>query len=526
MVVIFILRGLFVLSIFPPFEGWDEYQHIAYIEYYLEHGEPPIFNDSTVPRSLYPDLVQYPHCAAGADQIRRVGALSYDQFWAAKEPPTVLPGAPSIGLYQAQHASLYYRIVAPIYGRLKSNAGILTAITVLRLINLGFGTAAVAIALMGLGRIMKPGAGRCLTGLLVATQPLFLMNCARIANDALAVLFGTIVIVVLLTPKRQRDIARWIIAGVALGLGTLAKTTTLGLAPFIVLATAYSVIRKQTTPKKGLLSCAIMIGLATIITYPYFSFNVRKFGMLSPMQEAVRNRKAGLGTGDLIRAATEINWLQLMQSRYLRHSLWSSGWSLHSPSWRTFGINRFEMKAHEFLLYAAGAGGLFLLSRRRREERRLFVESGAAPKLVLLWLGVTAALCIHALHTYLALPNIATNSWYAAVIFPWLLALVAQGYFALPYQRLAIVLGMGLLLVFVSTEVYGVMVDMVRTFTGESWGPLAKERLASIHVHAMGPSWTTPLLALALSGILLGTLTWIAIAIRSAAPAQTPDVKS
>src|SRR5216684_8021753 len=50
--LLIVARGVFVLCVLPPFEGWDEYQHIAYIVYIKEQREIPRFGHSTVPRSM------------------------------------------------------------------------------------------------------------------------------------------------------------------------------------------------------------------------------------------------------------------------------------------------------------------------------------------------------------------------------------------------------------------------------------------------------------------------------------------
>ncbi|MCZ6681917.1 MAG: hypothetical protein O7B26_01960, partial [Planctomycetota bacterium] len=40
--VIFLVRGIFYLSVLPPFEGWDEYQHLAYVAFVAENGRSPV----------------------------------------------------------------------------------------------------------------------------------------------------------------------------------------------------------------------------------------------------------------------------------------------------------------------------------------------------------------------------------------------------------------------------------------------------------------------------------------------------
>ena len=39
LVALVVCRGIVVLSILPPFEGWDEYQHVAYVEHMRQTGQ-------------------------------------------------------------------------------------------------------------------------------------------------------------------------------------------------------------------------------------------------------------------------------------------------------------------------------------------------------------------------------------------------------------------------------------------------------------------------------------------------------
>ena len=78
----FLARGPLYLSVFPPFEGWDEYQHLAYIVHLDETGALPLY-ESRVSLALRPLVVAMPHSPSGAEQVREWGALSYADYWNA-----------------------------------------------------------------------------------------------------------------------------------------------------------------------------------------------------------------------------------------------------------------------------------------------------------------------------------------------------------------------------------------------------------------------------------------------------------
>ena len=106
LLLVFLVRGVFLLSILPPFEGWDEYQHVAYVAYLVEKGCRPVLGDGNeVPRSLYAGLVQYPHPRLAIEQLERIGAREYGIFYNGGPPTARMDGKPIV-LYQAQQALL------------------------------------------------------------------------------------------------------------------------------------------------------------------------------------------------------------------------------------------------------------------------------------------------------------------------------------------------------------------------------------------------------------------------------------
>lgn len=507
-VLLFCARGLFVLSIFPPLEGWDEYQHIGYVEYLLEHGDSPVFNDNNdVPRSLHAELVKLPHSKNAVHQLQFIGGVSYEEFWKLDAPPELVEDAPTIRLYQAQHSSLYYRLVAPVYSWAKTQWGFVPAVTMLRAINVAFGAGAIAIALWAIGLLVRPGPFRHLIGLLIALQPLFLLNCARVANDAPAVLFGTAAVAAMLLLGTKPSVRASIVLGVLLGVGVLFKTINLGLLPlaaFVYLYAAWKGDWRRAIPM-GFVALACMLAVSGY----YFAFNLQTFGMLTPMQEAIQNRAEGKTLGDYLEAAKYLNWYHEVSTRYLRHSLWRGGWSMILPDWRLLGVSRLFVKMHEVTAWFAAVGILWMLSPKYRQERLIFSRPGTATRIGVLWFGVTAALCYHMLQTIVALPNVATNIWYAAVTFPWLLVLLVQGLAAFPAPRLGQFF-IGLMAVaFLGTEIYGTRVAMVEEYALVPWGDLARERLSQLHPSWWGPNQTTLLMI----GVVVIAMTCFAIAV-------------
>lgn len=516
--LIFLVRGVVVLSVFPPLEGWDEYQHVAYIVFLLENDRPPVLKEGNdVPRSLYGDLVKYPHGEFALEQLRGIGALSYEAFWQADSPPAVPSDPPSIRLYQAQQSSFYYALVAPLYAWLSARGGLLAAMTGLRALNILFGGAALVLALWAVGRLVRASAHRYLLGLLIVSQPLFLLDCARVANDALALFLGTLTVVILLVITPRHYLAASVCAGLALGLGVLAKAINLGLAPLVAYVFVSMAWKKQLAIRRALIGLVVLTAGAAAISLHTFYFNLMHFGMLTPMQEAVQNRAEGRTLSDYIEAATQLDWWHEISRRYLRHSLWCGGWSmLSAPRWL--------VRLQQYSIQFAVLGGLFLIHRETRRKRWLFTRPDVVARLLALCLGMTGALCYHMLHSFLALPNVATNIWYAAVTFPWLLCLFYQGIAGFPRPWITHFLGAQMLILFLVTEFYGTLVTMVRKYTGHGWDAAGWDRLAALHLPGLGPSATLPALALAVVLLLLAASAWINVvrggeALKSPGPA-------
>lgn len=480
------------MSILPPFEGWDEYQHIAFVEHLIEHGSEPVMGQSIVPRSMHIDLVRYPHPPFGADQVRRLGAVDYAQFWSRDERPTLLLDARDLPLYQAQQPPLYYRLVAPLYGELKAQGGMLVAITGLRLVNVCLCAAAVAVALGSISLLLRRSAHRYLVGMIVATQPLFLLNCARVANDALAVLLGSISVSMLFQLLSRWSWWRAVVAGTALGLAILSKTNLLGLIPFVFAVFLWLAWRRKATWGRAMSGAAITLGVAAAITYPYFRGNFSRHGVVTPLQEAVKNEASGRGVLDLARAAAEIDWRRDFVMRLFRQSLWRGGWSMLGLETPILGVRQPLPTLQGVVVVCAIIAASYAAVRRRLGES-VFTGGGETSLAIgSLGAGMTAALAYHAIHSQAAVGNVGTNVWYGAVVFPWLICLVYAGLAKLPWRLMTLAFTIIWLFDQVLAECAGTLSVMIPSYYGERWSEGAKERIDALHPAGWGTAITVP----------------------------------
>ena len=76
-------RGLVLLCVMPPFEGWDEYQHVGYVEHVRQTGQAAVIGETMVPPAVLEAAVQFPQPRhAVDDQLKPHGAVGYSTYWA------------------------------------------------------------------------------------------------------------------------------------------------------------------------------------------------------------------------------------------------------------------------------------------------------------------------------------------------------------------------------------------------------------------------------------------------------------
>src|SRR3954467_1241202 len=76
-----VCRGLVLLCALPPFEGWDEYQHVGYVQHVGETGRAASLGETQVPASLVLAQAEFPQPKNALDQIGRFGAVGHAEYW-------------------------------------------------------------------------------------------------------------------------------------------------------------------------------------------------------------------------------------------------------------------------------------------------------------------------------------------------------------------------------------------------------------------------------------------------------------
>lgn len=496
-------RGLGYLCILPPFDAWDEYQHVAYIDALNRDPVPPILGKAKVSKEFIDRLIELPQHKFILLQLGRFGAVDYKTYWERSErhsAPANRAGG-TIELYEAQHGPLYYRLALPIYRALGGVSNLKGADAALRVANLLCTIAAAGVVFFGIGKLIPNRSIAALSAAVVALHPLFLANSMRAGNDALGVFLAESVIVLCLVRRRSWTIGFGSAVGLLIGIAILAKAINFALAPFALACWTLSFARSGATRLRAL-GAGIACALACLATVQgELRHNLSLYGGLTPMQESVKNRTEGKTIADTLRCAGKIDWVETFEDLWLRRSVLVCGWGFVKPSPKV-------LRFYETTLMLGLCGWAIAAIRRLVRPRCEPEGLGAGRSLACLALLASLALAqaYHVVQSKLAWGYATTNPWYAAAGFPWLFVLGLGGASGwLRRSELGCgVIAAGLAGVFVVAEASVVWGAIPIDSTCASGGMIFS-RLANLQ-----PAWLgTPTLVIAGCGAL-ASLTFIA----------------
>jgi hypothetical protein len=506
-------RGVMALCATPLFEGWDEYQHIAYIAHVQETGRRAVLKEDFVLPAALAATAPFPQPEAARVQYpSSVKPPSYDSFWRAEShasAPAASEVPPrSVALYQAQHSWWYYVLVSPLFRLLGGLDDLKTSVTGLRMLNLALTAGAVWIALGAVSARISDRRTAGWIALLIGVQPLIVMNGIRVSSDAAGMFFATAAIAAMLRLSVDgRDlIRRSCVVGLLVGAAAVLKATNLALLPALGVAWGIAVLRSRPTIATALGAGAAMVGLVGLVMAPDLAHNLAVYGVATPMQEAIVNRERGLGSIDLLRA--------LWAFPFVRYGRWLFGeglfiqgnWSFIAPIQEVTRLHWsfLEWAALGLVASAAVIAARWAMTRFGRRGGSpggglAILDSGSTILLcAAVCGGYFAALLYHAVQSSLAWGVTTTGPWYAAPALPWFLLLIGVG--ARGWPRLASV-GLVAALVFLglTAEHVSRWYQLLPVYSGGAEGFEALRRVAGLQ------AW------------FLGTVTYVLAAIAGAA---------
>ena len=495
--LLIIARGIFVLCVLPPFEGWDEYQHLAYIVYIKEQREIPRYGHSSVPQSMKDMLQRYPHSPFDNAQIESWGAKTYNEFWVS-EHNDVVKDLPPISLYEGQQTPLYYLLALPFW-TLFSGISYLAGIYALRLINVLLLAAAVFIFLRTLQMCIANVTHRLVIGLLVATAPMYLINAARISCDALTILFGSLTLYFTIAALRKNPFRSLALASSFLALGILSKATMCMMVPVVftgIVICAYQ--RRLSSPVKTLAACALIV---VVLLGPYYYYHYRAAGGFYRMTDFITSHVQGKSNLWIWSQALNVGWTTRLREWLFCRELWCSGWSfIFLPMWMRVTY-RFSMYA--FWCLAIGLGLKRGWGKRlpTNHLEYLFRENKDLIVFACVVLSVVAGLAGFA--------TLSLANWGIVAIIPSYFMIAFPAWTVFVYQA-ALFIGKRsafwfvhiLLGFYLVSELLGTLYLMPTAFTATSWSAQSWTRLIQIHPVFPSPWFIVPTLVV-IVGLLI-----------------------
>lgn len=328
----FLFRGWFYASMFPLWEGYDEFAHFGVVRAMAAKGIllPP--RDQPGQRDVEESfkLVPVPWEFRGWDVFR--SSLTEERYWALppeerrqretrlRDIPPDLAGADSTGgisAYEALQPPLYYWLVAPVLYALKG-CGLLAQVMWLRWIAVAIASAAVPLTFGIAFAVTRSESVALGCSAVVAVMPGFAINAARISNEPLSLLLFTLLIWLgLRILTRTPDAGSACALGAVLGLGLLTKAYFLTAVPPVLLLLLYKYRHAAVT---GLTTSAFTVAIAGW----WYVRNVVTTGTFSGQAESVMLRDKGVMA--LLPAVFHIPWVRAVDVILASH-LYYCGWS-------------------------------------------------------------------------------------------------------------------------------------------------------------------------------------------------------
>jgi hypothetical protein len=496
LILAFLARAPLYLSVFPPFEGWDEYQHVAYIAHLDEAGTVPVFDQSWVPTALRPLMISVPHSQWGGDQVRQWGARSYPEYWnsATTSPDGEGEPTPLIRLYQAQQPPLAYVVALPVW-RAFGSVHRLAAIYAIRAMNVLLVAGALVVFAAALTRLVPEFAPRVAVLAIVCLYPLFFQNVARVANDAIAVATGVVGISLLVLADQRTLLSRAALAGVCIALSVWTKQTSLTLIPALILGPPLIGWAHRVSASRLWRVTLIASVVFVLLVAPLWTWSYRHYGTFLTTQDSIQLTSRGAAFAALAASFVALPWAEFIDTLFVPGRPWVGGWSfLAMPATLEF-LHRWLWI---LLLIAALAGAVVAMRRHARSFSRLVAvlrEDGGdvarlavcAAVVVFTALGMT----YHGILSHAVFGRSMTNPWYFMTALPFLFVLVVRGLEVIG-RRLAVVGPAAMGVLFVVMDLHGTWVQMPSAYAATTDVALQWSRLSAIH-----------------PGILSGDLRWL-----------------
>jgi hypothetical protein len=402
----FVLKGLFYCVLFPIWEGFDEYAHMAFVEFVVAHHDLP------VPQTLVSKEIDQSLKLVPLPWLLRdwpAPHVPHDQYWqlppqerATREqellrlPPSLQSESGDSPLYEGQQGPLYYWLMAPLDWAVH-NATLPTRVLILRVVNVLLASLIIPILFLCGQRFFRDERAAIVSCAFLAAMPEFYIDTARVGNQTLAtVLYGILTLLCLAALDGK---PKYLSIGTVLGLLLLTKAYSLSAIPAICFVLIWTFVRSKYRKRSPYLPAAAL-ACAGLVAGWWFLRNFQLMGTLVWISSAP---KRPTSISDLMYNVSRIDWVSALKSFAASH-LWFGNWSfLTVRSWM------YEVLEGLLLLLLAGVIVITVRSLSGRSGR---VSLQNIVALSLMFGSFIAALAYHVLITFINAGIAATCGWY------------------------------------------------------------------------------------------------------------------
>lgn len=398
LLIIFVAKQALTVVIFPPFTGHDEVVHYAYIRTVATEHRVPIIPDLPEWRESWAaqDTSEFDYLPSDLYQYcRYVLDWNYcdEPAWAGDPPLAVRlpPGTnyyPHGWQYAANHPPLYYLLMTPVY-LATEDLSLETQQYVLRAAAIPFGLAVVLLTYL-IATLLFPADRliRTVAPTFVAFQTQVSYEAAMINNDILLIALFSLLVYLLVRGIRHGFSCRSAaVIGLLLGLGLLTKGSMIGAAPLIAFAVVVGEGLHRVKRWVGL--GAIIVGLAGLVSWPWFAFLYRTYGNLTGLEQVKALQFQWTWEGD------PPSIVDLLWNRDFASLRWRETWG--EFGWRLIHVDTWLLTAIGLPLLVLTIAGLVMLIRATWRRFRSDDDYRLSREQVLgLWLLVGVALVSYA----------------------------------------------------------------------------------------------------------------------------------
>jgi hypothetical protein len=481
----FIVRGIFYCSVWPLWEGYDEWAHFGVAQEMSTTGHAIVDPSTPLSKDINASLEVAP-LPRGMTIIPRQG-VTREVYWKLplgerarrQEALQQLPKGwasehvvDSQTAYEATQPPLYYWFIAvPL--RAMRYIPLVERVWLIRLITFALGSLAIPIGFILSVRVFQSEA--VATGLtaLVAVVPGTAINMAHVSNESLGILvFTALFLTTCSWIDQPQTYSRTISVGVTLGLGLLTKAYFLTAIPALAVTCLWLVLRNRDNRRAQAAHVALMFAVAFGIGGWWYLRNYLHTGTISGLDEAILLK--GVGFAQKVDGAFHVHWKDAIDTVLLSH-VWYAGWS--APALRN------SIYRDVYWLVAVAVVGCAVSLRNSRSLQRVclaifygFFWAGLSYQIVMLFLSKSTSTALGGWYLY-------STIWAEAILF-------ISGMFALFPGRLHPVVSTGLTVGFAGLDLYGVhFVALPYYAQANGLRTLDVSRLLVDKPHFFGTTW-------------------------------------